>query len=138
MLSETPWRLEPMARLVMSVLLCLFVGSLILTAVQYFSTGGRMTWKFLLLAVIAAGLIWVAWVLVQKPWRLEDFRRRIISLLVIFYASMLLGALALNKAGADFRLNPTVHTLIGTLSFQGTALILIWRFLREHEVSWAG
>ena len=27
--------------------------------------------------------------------------------------------------------------LVGVLSFQGAALILVWRFVREHDLRWA-
>ena len=39
-----------------------------------------------------------------------------------------------NAAKTDLSLG---RMLVGVLSFQGAALVLVWRFVREHDLGWA-
>jgi len=136
MLSEKSWRLEPVTRLFMSVLLCIFIGSLVLAEIEPFKSGARPGWKFLTLGITALGLLTAALVMVRKPWRIENFRSRAVALLVLFYAGMLVGGLAQSRAGSEPAPGSTLDTLIRILAFQGAALVWVAGFLREHQVSW--
>src|SRR5258708_36361247 len=118
MLSEKSWRLEPVTRLFMSVLLCIFIGSLVLAEIEHFRTGGRPGWKFLALGIAALVCLTSALVMVRRPWRIETFRSRAVALLVLFYAGMLVGGLAESRAGSESAPGSTLDTLIRILTFQ--------------------
>src|SRR6266404_3817667 len=137
MLSEKSWRLEPMARLGMSVLLCIFIGSLVLAEVEQFRTGGKPAWRFLTLGATALGFLTGALIMVRRPWRIENFRSRALVLLVLSYGGMLVGGLAESRASAP-AIGSTLDTLVRILTFQGAALVWIGGFLREHQLTWAG
>jgi membrane protease YdiL (CAAX protease family) len=73
-------------------------------------------------------------VLVRGRWQLETFLLRLMLVLICFYAGVILGAWAQKMAG------PTRHSaaqmIVATLSFQGATLVLVWRFMREHQTTW--
>jgi hypothetical protein len=74
-------------------------------------------------------------VLLRQPWRLENLSRRLLALLICFYAGLSLGAWAQSLAGTP---QPSVaQVIISVLSLQGALLVFVPPFLREHDVSWA-
>jgi membrane protease YdiL (CAAX protease family) len=134
MLSVKPWKPDAIARLLLSVFVCVYAGSLLATALHYFCTGGKPSLKFLSLLVPALGFLAAALILVRRPLQLEDVLRRMVILLVCFYAGIFLGAWAQKIAGPP---GPSVRQmLMATLSFQGAALLLVSLFLREHQLGW--
>ena len=54
MLSAKPWKLEAVARLLLSVFICIFAGSVLTSVLHYGSTGGKTGAKFFLLAAAVA------------------------------------------------------------------------------------
>ncbi len=135
MLSAKPWKPEAVIRLLASVFLCIYAGSLAISLFHYARASVRVGRGFIFLAVAAVGSLLLTLVLVRRPWRLERLMTRLVALLVCFYTAMLLGAWAQKLAGPPG--NSTAHMLMSTLSFQGATLILIGWLLREHQVSWA-
>jgi membrane protease YdiL (CAAX protease family) len=74
-----------------------------------------------------------------KPWRAEA----VIQLVAGVFVCLCLGVLTaglLRKAGvAGFKTEDSFGgVLLATLSFQGAAWILIFIFLKQHEVNWRG
>src|SRR6266851_1487678 len=136
MLSAKPWRPEPVARLVLSVFLCVYAGSLVITVLYRAALGGGLSWKFLAPCGAALGCLAAALAMMRKPTRLDAIRGRMMALLSLFYAGMVLGAWAQKLAGPPPSVNSVGQMLVATLSFQGAALFLIGRFLREHRVGW--
>ena len=72
----------------------------------------------------------------EKNWKPEALLRLGLSVFAcIILGSVLIG---LGHGGPDAANEPSVGRLIlAVVSFQGAALVLIWRFLREHQVTWS-
>src|SRR5207248_7008295 len=75
-------------------------------------------------------------VLIHRPWRLETLIRRMVFVMACFYAGVLLTAWADQMADSAARTSAVERMIITTVSFQGAALILIWRFLRGQHLTW--
>lgn len=138
MLSEKPWKLEPILRLGLSIFICQFLG-MVAMAVAGFVSGDVMErpWLFYGLVVGCAIVSAAALFVLRKPWDLHLFTRRFVTVLVCLYLGLTLGALAQHVAGKASFDNPTWRTVIAALSFQGVAIVFIGRFVREHGMRWA-
>jgi len=136
MLSEKPWKAEAIVRLILGVMICIFAGSFLVAAMQFFTAGGKANpWLFGSLTVGALIGLGGALVAVGKPWPLESFRRRLMIFLACLYAGLALGGWAQHSLGAPVN-KSVLNMLIVTLFFQGAALVLISRFLRDHQIGW--
>ena len=139
MLSERPWKTDAIMRLFVSVLLCMFTGtyaSVVIHVLQEPSEGGSA--PFLALGAVAAALFVGALWLLGRSWPLERFMRNFVTVVLFIYAGFLLAWLSLRFTGdAKTVQSPTWRTAIAVVSFQGVALILVHRFVREHRIGWA-
>jgi membrane protease YdiL (CAAX protease family) len=74
-----------------------------------------------------------------KPWRAEAVIQLVAGVFVCLCLGVLLAGF-LHKAGvAGFKTEDSFGgVLLATLSFQGAAWILIFIFLKQHEVNWRG
>jgi membrane protease YdiL (CAAX protease family) len=134
MLSEKPWKPEAIVRLVLGVMICVFAGSFLVSAIRFFTVGGKINpWLFGGLMGSALISLGTALAAIGKPWPLESFARRLAVFLAFLYAGLALGAWAQHLLGTPAEKSNMVVT---TLCFQGAALVLISRFLREHQVGW--
>jgi membrane protease YdiL (CAAX protease family) len=132
---QQPWKTEGVMRLLLSVFVCTYAGSLLASVVHFLRVGGAADPKWVLpLAALAFGCLLTALVLVSKPWRFEDVMRRLMWLLAFFYAGMAAGAWAQKLAGMAG--TSVAQMVISALSFQGAAVLLAARLAREHGVSW--
>ncbi len=136
MLSAKPWRLEAIARLALSVFVCIYSGSLASSLLFYLHGGGSPGWKVGVLMAASFPCLGASLLVLRKPWPLDDFRQRMIDLLFSFYLGLTLGLLAQKQGGPTPTEISTGQLIIGTLSFQGAAVVLVTRFVREHHVSW--
>jgi len=133
MLPPKTWRAEAVVRLLLSVVICIFAGSLLVEALQY-SGPVKYRPQFYAATIAALAFLLIALILTRKPWRLENVTRLITMLLACFYTGVLLGAWAGKLAG---KVEPsTSQMIVSTMSFQGAALVLITLFVREHQISW--
>jgi hypothetical protein len=135
MLPEKPWRLEGIARLTLSLLVCVCAGSLGAVALRH-APKPESAAKFFGLTAGAMVLWGVTLALVRRPWQLHRFRRQLAVLLICMYSGFLLGAWAQVTAGRGPVGVSTVQMLVAVLSFQGCALVWIGALLREHGLSW--
>jgi membrane protease YdiL (CAAX protease family) len=133
-LSAKPWKPDAIVRLLLSIFICIYAGSLVTTAVQYTQSGSKPGIKVFLLSGLAMVFLVTTLFLTRRPWALESFVRRVIMILGFLYAGLLLGGWAQKIAGPAA--TSVSQMIIGTLSFQGATLILVGRFLREHHISW--
>jgi len=121
-------------RLILSVLVCFLAGSLVIAGL-HFPAPGLKTVKFFAVLIGALGFLAGTLVLLRRTWQLEDLPRRLILLLVCFYAGLTLGAWAQKLAGTP---QPSVgQVLISVFSLQGAVLVFTRPFLREHQVGWS-
>jgi membrane protease YdiL (CAAX protease family) len=138
MLSAKPWKADAIIRLGMSVIVCIFAGSLVMSLQHYVSARPKVS-PMLFLPVTMAAFAGAAGtlVLISKPWAPEALGRRLVTLLVCSYGALLLGFWAQQLSGVGGSETSIWRVVIASLSFQGAGLILIARFLREHQVSWS-
>jgi membrane protease YdiL (CAAX protease family) len=137
MLSAKPWKADAIIRLLLSVMVCVYAGSLLASAGHYAGAGGKTNPKlFYALAALALICLVATLVLIGKPWRLETFTRHIAALATCAYGGLFLGFWVQRLSGMTGAEDSIWQMSIAALSFQGAALILIARFLREHQTSW--
>lgn len=141
MLDEQRWRTLALVRLFASLLISMFfVGGLARSVLIFFEQSIHSGVAPLLSAALAGvisfgGMI----ILLQRPWPMNGVPKRLVLFAFFFYAGF--AALWLTSwlageplAGAG---QTTGDILIAVLSFQGIALLLVHRFLREHGIGWS-
>jgi membrane protease YdiL (CAAX protease family) len=89
------------------------------------------------LAVAALGCLATTLVLLSKPWPMEGLSRRLLALMVCAYSGLFLGFWVQQSSGVSGTDSSIWRLVVASLSFQGAGLILIARFLHEHQVSWS-
>src|ERR1043166_2101449 len=134
MLPVKPWKFDAVLRLLLSVLLCIYAGSLGVAALHYGTAGSKASPRFYMVFGAALGALVAALVLLRKPWRPEIVIRRLGLLLFCFYVGLLLGGWAQKIAG-PIR-SSISQMVVAALSFQGATLIFIQYFIREHSLTW--
>src|SRR5207245_370246 len=130
-------KLEAVLRLLLSVFVCFFAGALLLSALHRAGAGGKVSLRFCLLAGGAIGFLGATPKLLRGPWAQENFMRHLVVLLACFWIGLFLGGWALKVTGPVPAGMSAGQMLIATCSFQGATLVLLPRFLREHQTSWA-
>jgi membrane protease YdiL (CAAX protease family) len=138
MLSAKARKVDAIIRLLLSVMVCVYAGSLLASVGHYASAGGKPNPKlFYPLATIAFGCLVATLALISKPWRLESLKRHMAVLVICAYGGLFLGMWVQRRSGVTDAEVTTWRMAIATLSFQGAALVLVGRFLREHQLGWA-
>ena len=138
MLSAKPWKADAIARLGLSVIVCVFAGSVLVSAQHYMSAGGKVSaWMFYPLAVAALGCLVASLILLGKPWPIGGLSRRLLVLMVCAYSGLSLGFWVQQSSGVAGAESSIWRVVVASLSFQGAGLILIARFLHEHQVGWS-
>jgi membrane protease YdiL (CAAX protease family) len=136
-LTEKPWKLEAIIRLLVSIFICYILGSLVMSVMRFPKAQHPVNpWVFTALVAGSAILCIAALIGLRRPWDLTRFARPFIIMLFCLYLGLTLGAFAQYFVGKPADENATLRTVIATFSFQGMALFFIWRFLREHQMSW--
>jgi len=136
MLSVKPWRAEAVVRLGAAIFICVFAGSLVRDLLPRAGGAARGGVGFFLLAGAALLLLGAALFLVRKPWTFENLTSRVLRLMICFYAAVVLGFCAEKLAGKSVEPGAVQGMLVTTLSFQGSALVLIALFVRQHQARW--
>jgi membrane protease YdiL (CAAX protease family) len=135
MLSDKPWKPLAVVRLIMSVFVCIYAGSLLVSVVHCSNVGVKVSaTAYFALAGVALVCLMTSLVLLNQPWRVENLMQRLMALLLFFYAGIFVGAWVQKWSGPEA--SSIAQLVIATLSFQGAGLVLIGRFLREHQMSW--
>jgi membrane protease YdiL (CAAX protease family) len=136
MISAKPWKADAVVRLLLSVLTCVYCGSLAESILHYGSIGGKAGGKLFYPAAVAAfGCMGAALVLLRGSWQVENVMRRLLAALGCVYGGFLVGAWIQKCAGAEEV--STRQTIIGSLSSHGAVIVLVGYLLREHGVGWA-
>jgi membrane protease YdiL (CAAX protease family) len=135
-LSEKPWKLEAIARLLIGVFICMCIGSLLGTALYHGPGFQKHSTLFFIVSVIAFIFLVAALVELGKPWAVENFRRRVGITFALFYPGLMLLAWANQLAGTAVITYAMGQMLIGVLSLQGAVVALTWRMLRQQGISW--
>jgi uncharacterized protein len=137
-LSEKPWKVEAVARLIASVVVCVMIGAVVTADITYFAgPEHKSTALFLGASVAALVCFGEALYVLARPWPLEKSLRKLLILLICIYGGFLLmWAIARLTGDPSESQNTTVRVLIAVLAFQGAALVLVHFFLREHHTGW--
>jgi membrane protease YdiL (CAAX protease family) len=137
MLSEKPWKADAIIRLILSVGVCVFAGALCLSVQHYISAGAKVSPKlFYPLTVAALGCLAATLILISKPWPFENISRRLVIWMLCAYGGLILGMWVLHLSRVNGTETSIWRVVVASLSFQGAGLILVARFLREHQVNW--
>ena len=136
MLSEKPWKLEAIARLLLGVFICMCAGSLVGTAFYHGAEFQKHSTLFFIVAAVAFLFLAAALVELGKPWGTENFRRRVGIMFACFYPGLILLVWAQQLAGAAATTYEIGQMLIGVLSLQGAVVALTWRTLRQQGITW--
>jgi uncharacterized protein len=135
MLSHKPWRLEGVLRLILALLVCVCAGSLVSSAIYYNGRPADKT-EFAIISAFSFGFMALTLVLLHRRWTGEKVVRDAAFALTSFYAGLLIAAYGEKFAGTPF-LGPAIgQMLIGMLSVQGAALVLVTVFLRQQSMKW--
>jgi membrane protease YdiL (CAAX protease family) len=135
-LSEKPWKLEAIARLLIGVFICMCCGSLVGTALYPGAGFQKHKILFFVLAVIALLLLIAALLQLGKAWSADNFGRRVGILFACFYPGLILLTVANQLAGTPVIAYGIGQMLIGVLSLQGAVVAVTWRILRQQRISW--
>src|SRR5262249_33856050 len=135
MFSVKAWDLGAVVRLLASIFICMYAGSLLATVVHYLRAGGTLGGWVFPLTVAALGCLIGAMILLHKGWVLENFMPRMMGLVLCFYLGLVIGAWAQKLAGPVP--SSTAQILIGALSFQCATVVLVWLFLSNQHSGWA-
>ena len=137
MLAAKPWKVDAILRLVLSVIVCVFAGSLALSVQHYASAGAKVGPKlFYPLAAVAFSGLAATLVLIRQPWPTEAFSRRLVALMVCSYGALFLSMCVQQLSGVGAAAASIWRVIVASLSFQGAGLILVARFLRVHQITW--
>ena len=122
-------------RLILSVFVCIYGGSLAGCVLQYWQVGGKTSGRvFYPIAAAAVACLAATLVLLRRPMRIENMMPRLVTILGCFYSGLLLGFWAQRYAASE---EPSVaQMVVGTVCSHGLGLVLVFRFLREHEMGW--
>jgi len=138
-LPEKPWQSGAVVRLAVSVFICMMTGGVAATTLRYFETPQTSSAAWFLVVIVGAFASFAGAVfLLARPWPLEErYLVRLIALLSCIYGGFLLTWLAGRFINGKIELpNPVMNMLIGLVSFQGSAMVLVHFFLREHHTGW--
>lgn len=135
MLPAITWRGDAIMRLVLSVFICAYSGSvlsvmlsrLMRLGIDGFGTVGALGGAALL---CLGACFWQ----VRKPWHIETLKRQAGWAMGLFYVGMMLGMFTQKAAGTG-KLS-AVNIILGGIAFQGAVIVLGHLFLREHSVNW--
>ena len=137
MLSEKPWRADAILRLGVSVMMCIFIGTLAMSSLRFLHGGRKNPILFFSATAAASGFCAGALWLLRRPLSAEKFRRQFLTLLVCIYAGLCLMWISLRLSGpAHSSANEMslAEVVISSLSLQGALLALAPGFLRQHQI----
>jgi membrane protease YdiL (CAAX protease family) len=118
-------------------MVCVFAGALCLSVQHYASAGGKVSPKlFYPLTAAALGCLAATLILISKPWPFEDISRRLVTWMLCAYGGLILGMWVLHLSRVSAAETSIWRVVVASLSFQGAGLILVARFLREHQINW--
>jgi membrane protease YdiL (CAAX protease family) len=137
MLSAKPWKVDAIIRLVLSVMICVYIGSVLGSAGHYASAGGKAgPGQFYPVALVATLFLVSTLILIGKPFPSESFGRRMLALVLCAYGGLFMGAWTQRLAAQNGADTSIWRMVLATLCFQGAGLFLIARFLREQQTTW--
>jgi membrane protease YdiL (CAAX protease family) len=117
-------------------MICWCAGSLLAGILYADSSVRSHPWRLFGVAVPAFGFLGCALAMLRRPWTPPNLYLRAAIVLACFYAGLVLVAAALYFTGATPKSMSAGQMAIALLSLQGAGLLLIFRFLREQQMTW--
>src|SRR2546426_2698557 len=133
MLSQKPWTLEMMLRLLLGVIICLCLGSVAVSSWHYAGPGGRQHVGFIAIAAMAVVLLATALVVASQRWRMEDLLRRLLLMFACLSAGLSLAAWAQKIAGRPSEGSSSEQMVVA----ETAVLAFFIGFLRAQRGSWS-
>jgi membrane protease YdiL (CAAX protease family) len=139
-LPEKPWKLSAVLRLAVGVATSMvLLGTLAGLVIRYFETPQNSSAiLFIGCVVISFAAVVGALIMLFRPWQVEE--RYLFNLIVLFafiWGGILFIWLAGRLIEGKIELQSSVETMvIAVIFFQGTGLVLVHFFLREHLMGW--
>jgi len=133
MLSEKPWNLEAIVRLLLGVFICLCLGSVVVSGFHYAGHAGRERLVFFVMMVAAVVLLTTSLVVVSQRWTVEGLLLRLWIMLVCLSAGLSFAAWGQKLAGRLSEANSGEQMVVAE-----TAVLLFFiGFLRAHQLKWS-
>lgn len=115
----------------------MFLGSLVSLVLRFPWDDSRHLAMFAALIVGSGSTLLGALAMVAKPWPEQRLMKHAFLFFLLLYGGIVLSAIAQQMTGPRPETSDAIQLAITTLSFQGAALVLVGRLLREHELSWS-
>jgi membrane protease YdiL (CAAX protease family) len=137
MLLSKPWRLAAIIRLLVSVIVCIFCGSILVSVLYYHpAKPGKSPALFVLVSLLAAAFLIASLFLLRQPAKDPEKPLRPIFLLAFcFYSGLVLGAWAQSMAAPGPGRGTSLQLVLMTISFQGLSLLWTMLLLKEHRLT---
>ncbi len=133
MLSEKPWNLAAIVRLLLGIFICLCLGSTVVSGLHYAGHAGRERLAFFGMMAGAVVLLATALVVVSRRWTVEKLLQRLWIMLVCLSVGLSFAAGAQKLAGRPSEASSGEQMVVAE-----TAVLLFFiNFLRSHRLKWS-
>jgi membrane protease YdiL (CAAX protease family) len=112
-------------------------GEVTARALQASSKATAHDWKFLVSSMAALGAFGGVVAILRKPWTAEKFLPRTIIALFFLQIGMVCAMWLEKLVGRSSGVISISQMLVNFVAFQGAALLLADRFLKDHALRWA-
>ncbi len=132
MLSEKPWNMEAIVRLLLGIFICLCLGSVVVSGFHYAGRTGREQLAFFAMMAAAVVLLATALFVVSQRWTLEGLLRRLWIMLVCLSAGLSFAGWAQKLAGRPSEMSSGEQMVVA----ETAVLVFFIGFLRAHRLKW--
>src|SRR3989442_5090655 len=133
MLSEKPWNVEAIVRMLLGVFICLCLGSVVVSGFHYAGHAGKEQVAFFAMLAAAVVLLAAALVVVSQRWTLEGLLRRLWIMLICLSVGLSFAGWAQKLAGRISEASSGEQMVVA----DATVLVFFIGFLRTHRVKWS-
>ena len=133
MLSEKPWNMEAIVRMLLGIFICLCLGSVVVSGFHYAGHGGRERLAFFAMLAAAVVLLAAALVVVSQRWTLEGLLRRLWIMLICLSVGLSFAGWAQKLAGHLSEATSGEQMVVA----ETAVLVFFIGFLRAHRVKWS-
>ena len=133
MLSEKPWNLEAIVRMLLGVFICLCLGSVAVSGFHYAGHTGRERLVFFAMITAAVVLLTAALMVVSQRWTLEGILRRLWIMMVCLSAGLSFAGWAQKIAGRLSEVSSGEQMVVA----ETAVLVFFIAFLRAHRLKWS-
>ena len=133
MLSEKPWNLEAIVRMLLGVFICLCLGSVVVSGFHYAGHAGKERLAVFAMLGAAVVLLAAALVVVSQRWTLEGLLRRLWIMLICLSVGLSFAGWAQKLAGHLSEATSGEQMVVA----ETAVLVFFIGFLRAHRVKWS-